>query len=161
MTPPAVIDQTIDEVIRLHDDFLDICMKECMLHNPQLLKILTKLMSTCIIFANHTERFTKTLTLDLEPPAARLSTSGVDGEAAETVRQQLHMREQRAQMASVHIAQVVADKNYLRTMRTFQENFDLSHRQLVETLNAYATMESEPHLSNLCSRLDFNDYYKR
>ena len=72
-------------------------MKECMLHNPQLLKILTKLMSTviiqatyelasieqfviferamsvtsvtpvqCIIFANHTERFTKTLTLDLE-----------------------------------------------------------------------------------------------
>ena len=50
---------TIDEVIAHHDEFLDSCMKECMLHNPQLLKILTKLMSTCIIFANHTERFTK------------------------------------------------------------------------------------------------------
>jgi hypothetical protein len=58
----------IDEVIAHHDAFLDTCMKECMLHNPQLLKILTKLMSTCIIFANHTERFTKTLTLDLEHP---------------------------------------------------------------------------------------------
>lgn len=34
------------QVIRLHDEFLDTCMKECMLHNPQLLKILTKLMST-------------------------------------------------------------------------------------------------------------------
>jgi|EP01046_Picozoa_sp_COSAG06_P095425 hypothetical protein len=44
-------------------------------------------------------------------------------------------------------------------MRTFQENFDLSHRQLVETLNAYATVESEPHLSNLCARLDYNGYY--
>ena len=33
-------------MIRYHDDFLDTCMKECMLHNPQLLKILTKLMST-------------------------------------------------------------------------------------------------------------------
>lgn len=59
---------SIDEVISHHDTFLDTCMKECMLHNPQLLKILTKLMSTCIIFANHTERFTKTLTLDLEHP---------------------------------------------------------------------------------------------
>ena len=59
---------SIDEVIAHHDSFLDTCMKECMLHNPQLLKILTKLMSTCIIFANHTERFTKTLTLDLEQP---------------------------------------------------------------------------------------------
>lgn len=59
-----------------------------MLHNPQLLKLLTKLMSTvspsmlgygfvtlgvssqcvlqCIIFANHTDRFTKTLTMDLD-----------------------------------------------------------------------------------------------
>ena len=58
----------IDDVIAQHDAFLDTCMKECMLHNPQLLKILTKLMSTCIIFANHTERFTKTLTFDLEHP---------------------------------------------------------------------------------------------
>ena len=47
----------------------------------------------------------------------------------------------------------------LRTMRTFQENFDLSHRQLLETLTAYATVEAEPHLSNLCARLDFNGYY--
>ena len=44
-------------------------------------------------------------------------------------------------------------------MRTFQENFDLSHRQLLETLTAYATVEAEPHLSNLCARLDFNGYY--
>merc|ERR1719473_1842568 len=62
--------KTIDDVIWHHDHFLDTCMKECMLHNPQLLKILTKLMSTCIIFSNHTDRFTKTLTLDLERPFA-------------------------------------------------------------------------------------------
>ena len=88
----------------------------------------------------------------------------------------------------MHIAQVVQDKNYLRTMRTFQvrrqrpdvcaqpawlglscvsrclwtqENFDSSHRQLLETLNAYATVEAEPHLTNLCSRLDFNGYFAR
>ena len=89
----------------------------------------------------------------------------------------------------MHIAQVVQDKNYLRTMRTsqvtrqrpdfwrtvpawlglscvsrclrMQENFDSSHRQLLETLNAYATVEAEPHLTNLCSRLDFNGYFAR
>jgi hypothetical protein len=42
-----------------------------------------------------------------------------------------------------------------------QENFDLSHRQLLETLNAFATVEAEPHLSNLCARLDFNGYFAR
>ena len=71
MTPPAVIDQTIDEVIRLHDDFLDICMKECMLHNPQLLKILTKLMSTvraargrlCGLSVSHSENLLSSLSV--------------------------------------------------------------------------------------------------
>ncbi len=100
------------------------------------------------------------------------------------------MRERKAEATSMHIAQVVQDKNYLRTMRTFQvrgntllslhnhpawlglclvasqclatqENFDSSHRQLLETLNAYATVEAEPHLTNLCSRLDFNGYFAR
>ena len=106
------------------------------------------------------------------------------------------MRERKAENTSMHIAQVVQDKNYLRTMRTFQvifadifniywqniclpcvvtatisldcrftlyaqENFDSSHRQLLETLNAYATVEAEPHLTNLCSRLDFNGYFAR
>lgn len=108
------------------------------------------------------------------------------------------MRERKAETTSIHIAQVVQEKNYLRTMRTFQvkigisnrrcrvtlaillaydsplvlgtklrflismqENFDSSHRQLLETLNAYATVEAEPHLTNLCSRLDFNGYFAR
>eukprot|EP01052_Picozoa_sp_SAG31_P031683 SAG31_NODE_3383_length_4335_cov_2.093012_5_plen_51_part_00 len=37
----------------------------------------------------------------------------------------------------------------------------MSHRQLLDTLNAYAVVESDPHLSNLCCRLDYNMYYNK
>lgn len=113
--------KTIDDVIRHHDDFLDTCMKECMLHNPQLLKILTKLMSTCIIFSNHTDRFTKTcefksfllvcsflisaslrcrLTLDLEKPFVDGDGTSPRDAGDDVVRRQVEDRALRNQVRS-------------------------------------------------------------
>ena len=40
---------TIDELLDQHMDFLDSCLKECMLTDPLLLKTITKLMSTCTL----------------------------------------------------------------------------------------------------------------
>ena len=40
------------QVIQFHQTFLDSCLKECLLTNPDLLKILTKLMMNCVLFAN-------------------------------------------------------------------------------------------------------------
>lgn len=30
---------TVDEVLQIHSDFLDTCMNQCMLMNPELLKV--------------------------------------------------------------------------------------------------------------------------
>lgn len=32
---------TIDEVLKYHNDFLDTCLKECMLTDPNLIKVST------------------------------------------------------------------------------------------------------------------------
>jgi hypothetical protein len=43
----------INEIMELHEKFLDNCLKECLLASSDLLKILTKIMTTCLMFADH------------------------------------------------------------------------------------------------------------
>uniref|UniRef100_A0A8C6NR89 Gamma-tubulin complex component n=1 Tax=Nothobranchius furzeri TaxID=105023 RepID=A0A8C6NR89_NOTFU len=40
----------IDDVLCHHTSFLDNCLKDCMLTNPELLRIFSKLMSVCVMF---------------------------------------------------------------------------------------------------------------
>lgn len=35
-----------------HTSFLDNCLKDCMLTNPELLKVFSRLMSVCVMFTN-------------------------------------------------------------------------------------------------------------
>uniref|UniRef100_A0A3B4A5S2 Gamma-tubulin complex component n=1 Tax=Periophthalmus magnuspinnatus TaxID=409849 RepID=A0A3B4A5S2_9GOBI len=42
----------IDDVLHHHTSFLDNCLKDCMLTNPELLRIFSKLMSVCVMFTN-------------------------------------------------------------------------------------------------------------
>ena len=50
----------VDAVLRAHAAFQDSVLKECLLTNPQLLKPLTKLMHTCLLFAEQMRRFAET-----------------------------------------------------------------------------------------------------
>ncbi|MGH0141861.1 UNVERIFIED_CONTAM: hypothetical protein FKN15_074997 [Acipenser sinensis] len=56
----------IDDVLCHHTSFLDNCLKDCMLTNPELLKIFSKLMSVCVMFTNCMQRFTQSMKLDGE-----------------------------------------------------------------------------------------------
>lgn len=50
---------TVDQLLRDHVDFLDTCMKECMLTSSKLLNAFSKLIVTCSTFALYTTSFTK------------------------------------------------------------------------------------------------------
>ncbi|TFK47368.1 hypothetical protein OE88DRAFT_1666101 [Heliocybe sulcata] len=50
---------TVDQLLRDHVDFLDTCLKECMLTSSRLLRPFSKLMQTCSTFALYTGNFTK------------------------------------------------------------------------------------------------------
>ncbi|XP_044734773.1 gamma-tubulin complex component 2-like isoform X2 [Chrysoperla carnea] len=46
----------IDEVLNCHNDFLDMCLKDCMLTNPILLRTVTKLLHICMEFCSFIQR---------------------------------------------------------------------------------------------------------
>ncbi|KAG1843039.1 hypothetical protein F4604DRAFT_1908482 [Suillus subluteus] len=45
---------TVDQLLRGHIDFLDICLKECMLTSAELLRAYSRMTVTCSIFALYT-----------------------------------------------------------------------------------------------------------
>lgn len=47
----------MDEVLSVHEVFLDTCLKECLLASQDLLRILTKITTTCLLFADQMKRF--------------------------------------------------------------------------------------------------------
>ncbi|WBW73982.1 gamma tubulin complex GCP2 subunit Alp4 [Schizosaccharomyces osmophilus] len=55
--------RTVDNLMQEHVDFLDTCLKECMLTNSKLLKVNAKLLGTCGMFASYTSSFTRSLQL--------------------------------------------------------------------------------------------------
>ncbi|KAL9003124.1 MAG: hypothetical protein Q9188_003988 [Gyalolechia gomerana] len=66
--PSTKVNRTVDELMEDHVDFLDTCLKECMLMNSRLLRIHSKLASVCTLFATYTPRLTR----DLFPADASL-----------------------------------------------------------------------------------------
>ncbi|KAH9259689.1 hypothetical protein BASA81_002111 [Batrachochytrium salamandrivorans] len=50
---PQVLSATnIDSLLQAHEDFLDSCLKECLLTNPRLIRQFSKLLRLCLDFAN-------------------------------------------------------------------------------------------------------------
>lgn len=54
----------VDELQAAHENFLDTCLKECLLASQDLLRVLTKLMTTCLLFAEQMRRFAQSLHVD-------------------------------------------------------------------------------------------------
>ncbi|EJD47788.1 Spc97/Spc98 [Auricularia subglabra TFB-10046 SS5] len=59
---------TVDQLLRDHVDFLDTCLKECMLTSSKLLRAYSRLVVTCSTFAVYTASFTKSATQALTEP---------------------------------------------------------------------------------------------
>ncbi|XP_057682566.1 gamma-tubulin complex component 2 isoform X2 [Corythoichthys intestinalis] len=69
----------IDDVLWHHTGFLDNCLKDCMLTNPELLRIFSKLMSLCVMFTGRMQRFAQNLRLErLSPEEGPASDAGLE-----------------------------------------------------------------------------------
>lgn len=71
---------SVDEVIARHDDFLDSCLKETMLRDAGLLKLLARLLTICVIFADFTAVVMSSV--DAVLAAAELSHQNVRDDSA-------------------------------------------------------------------------------
>ncbi|RIB15601.1 gamma-tubulin complex component protein [Gigaspora rosea] len=120
---------TVDQVLQYHSDFLDTCLKECMLTNAKLLRTYSKLASACVLFSNTTEKFMKSLTI-LESQV-------------ESVTDPL---------------QTDTQDRTLQQFEKFEEYFIYHIKLLIECLNFYSATETVQFLC-LVVRLDYNLYF--
>lgn len=52
--------QTVDDILKIHDEFLVKTLEACLLTNPSLVRSLTKLLNTCLLFTDQMKRFMET-----------------------------------------------------------------------------------------------------
>lgn len=163
--------KTVDELMQAHVDFLDTCLKECMLTNSKLLrvsskasdetsstnsiKIHSKLMQTCTMFATYTNYLSR----ELEKTDADLA--GHERPKNMSEKQWKRYQEERGQRysdstSSNSSAAPISDANRLEkvseTLHKYEFNFSKHLQILLDSLNHYAATETVV-LLGLCGRL--------
>ncbi|TQS32766.1 hypothetical protein Golomagni_06911, partial [Golovinomyces magnicellulatus] len=125
--------RTVDELMQDHVDFLDTCLKECMLTNSKLLRIHSKLMQSCELFA----RYTGWLSRELEGTDPDLSS----GNKPDTMTADQWRRFQAT--TSRHNAPTSGDaktriSNLADIIQKWETNFSRHLQILLDALNHYA-----------------------
>ncbi|XP_060951053.1 gamma-tubulin complex component 2-like [Limanda limanda] len=143
----------IDDVLCHHTSFLDNCLKDCMLTNPELLRIFSKLMSVCVMFTNCMQRFTQLERLSMERESRdRPPTQSPPAEEAEKKRVT-------TKLLAEHVDTLQSDAGFEATIREFDSNFSTLLLNLLDKLSIYSTNDCEHSMISIIYRLDFNGFY--
>ncbi|KAJ5319983.1 hypothetical protein PENANT_c040G11045 [Penicillium antarcticum] len=114
------VNRTVDELMQDHVDFLDTCLKECMLTQAKLLKIHSKLVTCCTMFASWTAASLSRTLASADPDLAGGKISGADARGYDPTR----------------IAKLED------TLKRYEDHFTRHLRILMDSLNYYAATES-------------------
>ncbi|KAF6240962.1 hypothetical protein HO173_000755 [Letharia columbiana] len=138
--------RTVDELMEDHVDFLDTCLKECMLMNSKLLKIHSKLTSACTMFATYTSTLSRTLF------ACSPSLAGTPAHL--TYLTTTSYRHKNAQSIPDEIKAYDPKKleNLTEMLGKYEYNFNHHLKLLLAALDYYAATETVA-LSRLCAML--------
>ncbi|XP_071477744.1 gamma-tubulin complex component 2-like [Diadema antillarum] len=148
----------IDEVLEHHMDFLDKCLKDCMLTNPDILKNVSKLMLVCVTFANCIQRVTQTMNVDSEVSLI-MDTSMSPKSDQERDQLDSERRRTTTKVVSEHVAQLNTSQDFSNTMHNFDTNFSSLLIELLDKLSLFSTANCEHNMMNIIHRLDFNGFY--
>jgi gamma-tubulin complex component 2 len=121
--------RTVDELIAIHDGFLETCMRDSMLFWPKILKRLDRIRAACARFAVDSQRF-----------------------AARALRA---MEESKKDMDTARLQEL--DEEIYDVMSDIESQYAHLLRDLLNALKDSDNVET--NLNSLCSRLDFNDFF--
>ncbi|KAH7356621.1 Spc98 family-domain-containing protein [Rhexocercosporidium sp. MPI-PUGE-AT-0058] len=140
---------TVDELMQTHVDFLDTCLKECMLTNARLLRRHAKLMQTCSMFSS----FTSWLSRELESndPDLLGSTKPSSMHHQQWARFQSEKSQSLIRPTSLDIPAPQLEK-MVSNLNKFELNFARHMHILLDELNHFAATETVV-LLGLCARL--------
>uniref|UniRef100_A0A8C0ZI35 Gamma-tubulin complex component n=1 Tax=Cyanistes caeruleus TaxID=156563 RepID=A0A8C0ZI35_CYACU len=150
----------IDDVLSHHTSFLDNCLKDCMLTNPELLKIFSKLMSVCVMFTNCMQRFTQSMKLDKEMERLTLEHGTMLGPPTEEERaEEAAKKKLTNKLLAEHADNLHLTSGFEATINKFDSNFSTHLLDLLDKLSVYSTNDCEHSMLNIIYRLDFNGFY--
>ncbi|KAK4982877.1 gamma tubulin complex Spc97/GCP2 subunit Alp4 [Elasticomyces elasticus] len=135
------VKRTVDELMQDHVDFLATCLKECMLTNSKLLRINSKVMSTCTMFANYTvslSRYLAAADIDLAPKQSDTAHTASVASTA-TVKNPL-------------VYDPAKLDKLIDILQKYEDNFTRHLKILLDALNYLAATETVVFLG-LCARL--------
>lgn len=173
------ISRTVDELMQDHVDFLDTCLKECMLTNSKLLRVRlprfpifapslppfvpntnpaqihSKLMQTCTVFATYTNWLSRELEKS-DPDLAGTTKPPLMTDDQWRHFQSLKSQRSHSESTSSHSdGGAAATKDFAELfdiMKKWESNFSRHLQILLDALNHYAATETVVLLS-LCARL--------
>ncbi|KAJ5175958.1 Spindle pole body component alp4 [Penicillium canariense] len=114
------VNRTVDELMQDHVDFLDTCLKECMLTQAKLLKIHSKLMTCCTMFALWTAASLSRALASADPDLSGDKAAGADARGYDPSR----------------IGKLED------TLKRYEDHFNRHLRILMDSLNYFAATES-------------------
>ena len=134
--------RSLDELLQHHSEFLDASLRECMLRDAVLLKLLAKLLTICVIFADQT----RIVMMDVgaQVAAAALPPNG-------------RARCNRLHELAHGISRTIHDSKYHPNVVKLTAKFDEELKHLLDELRRQA--HREWNLAHLCARLDYNSYW--
>ncbi|KAH8691423.1 putative spindle pole body component [Talaromyces proteolyticus] len=115
------VNRTVDELMQDHVDFLDTCLKECMLTQAKLLKIHSKLMTCCTMFASWTASSLARSVASADPDLSA-GAEGAPSDARPFDPSRLAKLED--------------------TLKRYEDHFNRHLRILMDSLNYFAATES-------------------
>lgn len=129
-----LVDTTdVEEILRLHDAFLDTSLKECMLFWPVVLQRLNRLKAVCLAFSQLTMQLDVDI-IDVDPYT--------EGETSHVVD---------------HIQSKADDSSFNQAVEQYVVQFRQQARTIVSMLEKSAL--AERNLAHLITRLNFNGFY--
>ncbi|CAB4000138.1 Gamma-tubulin complex component 2 [Paramuricea clavata] len=144
----------VDDVLTYHNDFLDKCLKDCMLTAPELLKIVSKLMMICVTFTNCIQRITQTV-INSENPTAEKSGK-IEKEDLLYDKQK---KKAAAKILSKDMDEVINSSDFERTVQNFDNNFSKYLLGLLDKLSSFSKTDFQHQMLNIVTRLDHNGFY--
>lgn len=157
--------------MKAHDGFLDQCLKECLLTDHNLFRILTRLNQNNNFFARIIQRFFNQMsTFEVHERAIAENEyydrhtryMGGDGEEEEkhgVDQMAMKRRQERINQKSEVFKNAFRENSYSQVVKKFQKGFDDNMRELLQILTKEKRYET--HIANLATRLDYNGYYSQ
>jgi gamma-tubulin complex component 2 len=173
--PTSNTEATVDDILQHHTQFLQRTLEACLLTNRDVVRALTKLLKTCLLFSEQMKRFMKASKLEEERNAVAIEkekdaqhdfysrlTKRTMAKAPvkhlqDHFRQNRSDRLDRVQRQSARIEREVCGEPYQRMITRFEEVFTKNLKDFMIQINNSDDIY-HTHKVNLCIRLDYNGY---